>query len=163
MTDKQQLITHLRMMKAATQTMLTNLKDKMSEEISMELKQILTDFLGAKSSDEIQAASNQLNDFDQTANDAEKEVIQAAVNAKAKLMINEAKELLTESQAYLATKGKLLDLNEWLTLKAYCQRFGITSTNVVSNWIKRGIVPAENLMNVPELNDLKLIRAVKYL
>ena len=37
MTDKQQLTAHLRMIKAATQTMLTNLKDKMSEEVQNEL------------------------------------------------------------------------------------------------------------------------------
>ncbi len=30
------------------------------------------------------------------------------------------------------------------------------------NWIRRGIVPAENIRVVDELNGLKLIKAVKY-
>lgn len=33
---------------------------------------------------------------------------------------------------------------------------------VVSNWIKRGIIPPENILEFPELNDIRLIKAVPY-
>ncbi len=64
--------------------------------------------------------------------------------------------------SFVSTEGKILNLDEWLTVKGYCQRFGISSTNVVSNWIKRGVIPQENVIRVAELNNLKLIKAVKY-
>lgn len=31
---------------------------------------------------------------------------------------------------------------------------------VVSNWIRWGIIPPENILHIPELNDLRLIKAV---
>ncbi len=34
---------------------------------------------------------------------------------------------------------------------------------VVNNWTKRGVVPAENVISVGRLNNLKLIKAVPYL
>lgn len=38
--------------------------------------------------------------------------------------------------------------------------FGIKDTHIVSNWIRRGIIPPENIQVMEELNDLKLTRAV---
>ena len=43
----------------------------------------------------------------------------------------------------------------------YAEKFNV-SLQVVQNWINRGIVPAENIRVVEELNDLKLIKAVPY-
>ena len=78
-------------------------------------------------------------------------------------------KLLDESQQAADQAKKLLDemgvaysLDEWLTVKRYCQRFGIENTETVSNWIKRGIIPPENIKEVEELNGLKLIKAVVY-
>lgn len=63
----------------------------------------------------------------------------------------------------LATdNGISIDMSEWLTLKRYAQRYGLASTNVVTNWISRGIIPAENVMDVPELNNLRLVKNMPY-
>ena len=45
----------------------------------------------------------------------------------------------------------------------YIKKFDLKSTMVVNNWIKRGVVPAENIISVGRLNGLKLIKAVPYL
>ena len=78
-------------------------------------------------------------------------------------------KLLIESQQAAGQAKKLLDemgvvysLDEWRTVKRYCQRFGIENTETVSNWIKRGDIPLENIKEVEELNGLKLIKAVVY-
>ncbi len=78
-------------------------------------------------------------------------------------------KVLYESQQAADQAKKLLDemgvaysLVEWLTVKLYCQRFGIENTETVSNWIKRGIIPSENIKEVEELNGLKLIKAMVY-
>lgn len=81
----------------------------------------------------------------------------------------ELAELLAESRAarqeainLLITNGEKIDLGEWLTAKEYAKRFGLESTNVVTNWIRRGIIPPENIRVIQELNDLRLIKAIPY-
>jgi hypothetical protein len=68
--------------------------------------------------------------------------------------------------------GKLLDaardtltiyeLNDWVTVAEYCKRFDIPNTQTVSNWIKRGIIPAENTVVIEEYNHIRLIKAIPY-
>ncbi|RYU94186.1 hypothetical protein [Emticicia agri] len=69
--------------------------------------------------------------------------------------IQEAKELL-------ASTGTGVSLNDWLTIKKYCERFGIKNTETVINWIRRGIIPPENVQVIEELNGIRLIKAVPY-
>ena len=57
--------------------------------------------------------------------------------------------------------GVQVDLTHWLTIKRYAQRYGLT-TQVVTNWIARGIIPAECTMSLPELNDLRLVKNQPY-
>lgn len=129
----------------------------------MKLNAILSQLLLAKTAEEIAAASLLVNAYKANAGAAEKEAINAVVDAKATAMGKEARMLIDRTKAsFVSTEGKILNLDEWLTVKGYCQRFGISSTNVVSNWIKRGVIPQENVIRVAELNNLKLIKAVKY-
>lgn len=57
--------------------------------------------------------------------------------------------------------GVQVDLTQWLTIKRYAQRYGLT-TQVVTNWIARGIIPVECTMSLPELNDLRLVKNQPY-
>lgn len=57
--------------------------------------------------------------------------------------------------------GVSIDLSEWLTIKRYAQRYGLT-TQVVTNWLARGVIPAACTMTLPELNDLQLVKNQAY-
>lgn len=70
--------------------------------------------------------------------------------------------LIVKAVKFMEINGIRYDLGEWITIADYAKRFGVKSTNVVTNWIRRGIVPAENVISVPELNDIRLIKAVPY-
>jgi hypothetical protein len=70
--------------------------------------------------------------------------------------------LLNEVKDFIRLGGLDYDLEEWVTIKSYCEKFEIDNTQVISNWIKRGIVPPENVKEIEELNGLKLIKAVPY-
>jgi hypothetical protein len=71
--------------------------------------------------------------------------------------------LLDNARTYLFWRGQLLDLtDEWLTISDYCIRFGIKNTQTVSNWMKRGIIPSEDIHDIPELNNTRFIRAKRY-
>lgn len=70
--------------------------------------------------------------------------------------------VIQEGITFLEQNGRKVDLGEWVTIAEYAKRFNLKSTMVVTNWIKRGIVPAENVLTVPELNNIRLIKAVPY-
>lgn len=76
--------------------------------------------------------------------------------------LKETDAIIAEALDYLQKNGVQYQLGQWLTIKRYCQKFGITNTNTISNWIARGIIPPENVVELEELNNLKLIKAVPY-
>jgi len=81
---------------------------------------------------------------------------------KLKALLAESRALQEEAGHHLKLKGVEYKLSEWVTLKKYAKLFGLESTNVVSNWISRGIVPPENVITIPELNNIKMIKAIPY-
>lgn len=76
--------------------------------------------------------------------------------------IDTANATLDKAVKFLNDNGVEYRPGEWLTVKRYCERFGIKDTHVVSNWIRRGVIPPENIQVIEELNGLKLIKAVLY-
>lgn len=49
------------------------------------------------------------------------------------------------------------DLSQWCTITQYAKMMKIRSTQVITNQIKRGKIPAQNILIIPEL-DLKLMK-----
>jgi hypothetical protein len=73
-----------------------------------------------------------------------------------------AQEAIDNAVVALEAKGKIIKLDNWLTIKRYCEKFGIKDTEVVSNWIKRGKIPADCIETIEELNGIRLIKAIPY-
>ena len=77
--------------------------------------------------------------------------------------LEQTDRLLDETRTFLLTQGVTLDLTtDWVTIKEYCKRFDIANTQTVTNWISRGIIPREDVHIIPELNNIRMIRAKKY-
>jgi hypothetical protein len=53
-------------------------------------------------------------------------------------------------------------LTEWLTPKECVKQYNLASISVISNWIKRRIIPKEDIVESKSLNGLKLIRNKVY-
>lgn len=70
--------------------------------------------------------------------------------------------VISEGVTFLEQNGKKVDLSHWITIAEYAKRFNLKSTMVVTNWIKRGVIPADHVITVPELNNIRLIKAVPY-
>ena len=58
---------------------------------------------------------------------------------------------------FLVHNGKGYLLDEWLTIKEYAKKYDLQSTNVVSNWIKRGVIPQDCILET-KFNGLKLVK-----
>jgi hypothetical protein len=137
------------------------------------MKKLINNLLNAKSLEEYETASNACLDFFESATETQKEQIREAMRKKADLITAEAKQTITkisktisefeQKDVVLEVNGRKYSLDEWVTLNDYIKKFDLKSTMVVNNWIKRGVVPAENVISVGRLNNLKLIKAVPYL
>ena len=129
----------------------------------MTKQELITKYFNAQSEEEVQKAIELMNEAIRNATSEDRETLKAVVYAKNEMLIKESKDLLSQIDSVLATPDYTINLNEWITMKEYSKRFNLSTTNVVTNWIKRGIIPQENIRTVPMLNGLKLIKAVKYL
>lgn len=129
----------------------------------MTKQELITKYFNAQSEEEIQNSIKWMSEAIRNATPEEKETLKAVVYAKNEMLIKESKDLLSQIDSVLATPDYTINLNEWITMKEYSKRFNLSTTNVVTNWIKRGIIPQENIRIIPMLNGLKLIKAVKYL
>ncbi len=61
----------------------------------------------------------------------------------------------------MKTQSYVINTELWLTIKRYSERYNV-STHVVTNWIKRGIIPSDCVLYLPELNGLRLVKNQKY-
>jgi hypothetical protein len=129
----------------------------------MTKQELITRYFNAQSEEEVQMSIELMNEAIRNATPEDKETLKAVVYAKNEMLIKESQDLLSQIDSVLATPDYTINLNEWITMKEYSKRFNLSTTNVVTNWIKRGIIPQENIRTVPMLNGLKLIKAVKYL
>lgn len=59
-------------------------------------------------------------------------------------------------------KGITYAFPEWTTIVSYCKLHSIKNPQIVSNWVSKGVISAQNVVIIKELNDLKLIRNVHY-
>ena len=129
----------------------------------MKKQELITKYFNAHTEEEVQNSIELMNEAIRNATPEDKETLKAVVYAKNEMLIKESKDLLSQIDSVLATPDYTINLNEWVTMKEYSKRFNLSTTNVITNWIKRGIIPQENIRTVPMLNGLKLIKAVKYL
>lgn len=74
-------------------------------------------------------------------------------------LISDSEEMLKN---YVLHKGNKYPMDQWLTIAEYCKRFNIENTQTITNWIRRGIIPKENIVTIEEYNNIRLIKAVPY-
>ena len=73
----------------------------------------------------------------------------------------EFKRQSDESIKFLMQHGFVLDTTEWLTIKRYAEKYGV-SQQVVVNWISRGVIPADAVKTLPEINNIRLVKDQAY-
>lgn len=76
-------------------------------------------------------------------------------------LLNEFRRQGDESLKLLTQHGFVVDTTKWLTIKRYAEKYNL-STQVVTNWISRGTIPADSTLVLPELNDIRLVKDQPY-
>ncbi|GAB3643820.1 hypothetical protein [Spirosoma arcticum] len=87
--------------------------------------------------------------------------VQQALLEKLREVTANSRKALEETKSILQVHGVSYPLTDWLTPRNYALKFGVKNTETVINWINRGVIPADDVREVPELG-LRLVRAVPY-
>lgn len=87
--------------------------------------------------------------------------VQQALIEKLREVTANSRKTMEDAKSLLQMHGVSYPLTDWITPRNYAIMFGIKNTETVTNWINRGVIPAENVKEVPELG-LRLIKAVPY-
>ncbi len=64
-------------------------------------------------------------------------------------------------KGFIHYEGEEYLLGEWVTIADYARLHNL-KLNRVTNWIKREVIPAENVKVFPALNNLRLVRNEAY-
>lgn len=84
------------------------------------------------------------------------------VAEKVQQMLSEADSAIQEAENFIISNGQVMNLTDWVTIREYCNQYDIKNVETVLNWIKRGIIPREDVRTIKELNNIRLIRAKEY-
>jgi hypothetical protein len=136
------------------------------------MKDILKKLSEANNPVDYENASNACLEYFATATEDERAQIRKVLLQKADKMLAESREYRQRAEELIAEyesrdvnieiDGQKYPLSEWVTMKEYCRRFGLKNTMVLNNWINRNVIPKENILNISQLNNLRLIKAVPY-
>ncbi|MCU0468655.1 MAG: hypothetical protein MUF58_08640 [Arcicella sp.] len=77
-------------------------------------------------------------------------------------LLDRSKTLIEEGKAFLQANGTFIELDNYLTIKRYCEKYGLQSESIVTNWIRRGVIAQEDIKVIEELNGLRLIKDKPY-
>jgi hypothetical protein len=136
------------------------------------MKDLIKRLSEARSLEDYESASKECLDYFPKATENERSEIRKVMISKGDEMMLKAKESRQKAAELIAEyedaninieiDGRKYPLSEWVTMKEYCRRFGLKNTMVINNWINRQIIPKENILNISQLNGLRLIKAVPY-
>lgn len=114
----------------------------------------------AETPDQIREADRAASAFlkDPAADPTDVDVVRRAKSDVLARRLDDIEYEQQEALRYLALNGKQYNLEDWLTPVEYARRYGLRSANNVTNWMIRGIIPPADILDVPELNGLRLIR-----
>ncbi len=77
-------------------------------------------------------------------------------------LLAESRALIEQAKTFLISEGKVVEFGKYLTIKNYCKKYEIKDESLVTNWIRRGIVPPEDVHTFEELNGLRMIKDRQY-
>lgn len=96
-----------------------------------------------------------------TATEDELHQIGSARRELSKRLLEESKQATQSTLAFLRAHGHELDLGDWLTIVNYAKKYGVDS-HVVTNWIRRGVIPADCVVELPVFNNIRMVRDQAY-
>ena len=102
-----------------------------------------------------------MNESAQQATDDERETVRRALSNRLNELADAGEQALEDTDAFLQQNGIRYSLDEWLTVTNYARKYAV-DTQLVSNWIRRGVVPANWVVELNALNNIRLVKDQPY-
>ena len=102
-----------------------------------------------------------MNESAQQATDDERETVRRALSNRLNELADAGEQALEDTDAFLQQNGIRYSLDEWLSVTNYARKFAV-DTQLVSNWIRRGVVPANWVVVLNALNNIRLVKDQPY-
>ena len=125
------------------------------------VKSLLNQIDGLRTVEDSGQVRRAMNEFAQQATADERGLIKKALSKRLNELADEGEQALQETAAFLQQNGVRYSLDEWLTVANYARKYGV-DTQLVSNWMRRGIVPANCVVELNALNNIRLVKDKPY-
>ena len=102
-----------------------------------------------------------MNQFARQATAYERETARKVLSRRLKELAIEGEQALQQTTAFLEQDGVRYSLNDWLTVANYARKYAV-DTQLISNWIRRGVVPAHCVVELNALNNIRLVKDQPY-
>jgi hypothetical protein len=96
-----------------------------------------------------------MTEFGRQATAEERDIAKKALSKRLNELADEGEQELQETAAFLQQNGVRYSLDEWLTVANYARKYAV-DTQLVSNWISRKAIPANCVVELNALNNIRL-------
>ena len=102
-----------------------------------------------------------MSEFAQRATADEQETAKRALSKRLNELADTDEQTLQKTAAFLQQNGVRYSLDDWMTVANYARKYAV-DTQLVNNWIRRGVVPTNCVVELNLLNNIRLIKDQPY-
>jgi hypothetical protein len=100
-------------------------------------------------------------DFKENRPIEEYEQLRRALSKRLSEIAAQGEKELAETADLMQINGMTYNLGEWLTIANYAKKYSV-DTHVVTNWIRRETIPADCVVEIPVLNNIRMVKDRPY-
>ena len=125
------------------------------------LNVLLDRISGMSTVDESNQVRNLVKQFKEYAQAEEYDQVRKALSVRLHDIAAKGEQEITEVADLLRINGVTYDLSKWLTISSYAKKYGL-DTHVITNWIRRETIPNNCVIELPLLNNIRMIKDQSY-
>lgn len=125
------------------------------------LDELLAQIARLSTSEESNQVRDAMRNFKEYAAPSDYEQVRRALSKRLNEIADQGERELAQTADLMRLNGITYDLGEWLSIASYAKKYGV-DTHVVTNWIRRGTIPADSVVELTNINNIRLIKDQPY-
>lgn len=125
------------------------------------LEELLAQIARMSTSEESSQVRQAMADLKAHAPAEDYEQLRRALSKRLNEIADQGERELAETADLLRVNGITYDLGEWLTIANYAKKYNV-DTHVVTNWIRRETIPADCIVEIAPMNNIRMIKDRPY-
>lgn len=125
------------------------------------LDELLAQIARLSTTEESNQTRDAMRNFKEYGVPSDYEQVRRALSKRLNEIADQGERELVQTADLMRLNGITYDLDEWLTIANYAKKYGV-DTHVVTNWIRRGTIPADSVVELTNINNIRLIKDRPY-